>query len=60
MFTKEDEGRTVPATLPEIERYSAILGVLLINGPSPGYRLLYTCMYGARYFNQLWAWRVIN
>ena len=30
------------------------------NGPAPCYRLLYTCMYGARYFNQLWAWRVIN
>ena len=59
MFTKEDEGQHCTRDRTG-ERYSAILGVLLINRPSPGYRLLYTCMYGARYFNQLWAWRVIN
>ena len=51
---------TVPLTVPAKERYSAILGVLLINGPAPCYRLLYTCMYGARYLNQLWGWRIIN
>ena len=59
MFTKEDEGQHCTHDRTG-EREVQCYPRRPINGPAPCYRLLYTCMYGARYFNQLWTWRVIN